>query len=149
MEGAPFGDLQAAAEASPEGLSSSEARTEAAQRVPLLKREILSEETAARVKAEFFEATKEELLEGARERKHKSGKKSKKKHKKKRRHSPTGEEGGASPATGLQEEDETLGGFIERDPEAAIHEDPEDIVPVDGGIDSDVRFNEDRCFSHA
>ncbi|OEH76410.1 transcription factor related protein [Cyclospora cayetanensis] len=34
-------------------------------------------------------------------------------------------------------EDETLGGFIERDEEAAIHEDPDDIVPVEGGIESD------------
>ncbi|PFH35041.1 putative IWS1 transcription factor [Besnoitia besnoiti] len=103
------------------------------------------------------ELSKEERRRLKKERKEKKRrKKEKKEKKKKRKRELEGDDGGdgghdeqggelsrgrydSEPHRGElnDEDDETLGGFIERDPEAAIHEAEEERIPVQGGINSD------------
>lgn len=75
--------------------------------------------------------------EGGEERRSKKSKKGDKKHKHKHKHKHKRKQQEQRSSKETGEDADTLGGFIERDPEAAIHEDPEDIVPVEGGIDSE------------
>ncbi|PHJ25425.1 iws1 c-terminus protein [Cystoisospora suis] len=93
--------------------------------------------------------SKEERRRLKKEKKKKDKEKKKKKKKKKKSHHDEDGEGEAhdfheraetSGQDGLAKddlEDDTLGGFIERDPEAAIHEAEDEKIPVEGGINSD------------
>ncbi|EPT27235.1 IWS1 C-terminus protein [Toxoplasma gondii TgCatPRC2] len=78
--------------------------------------------------------------------KRKKEKKEKKEKKKKRKRDQEGDDGeaerekarlGGQNSGFLDDDDETLGGFIERDPEAAIHEAEDERIHVQGGINSD------------
>lgn len=93
--------------------------------------------------------SKEERRRLKKEKKKKDKEKKKKKKKRKKSHHDDDGRGGEhdpeKPETSEQAgperddlEDDTLGGFIERDPEAAIHEAEDEKIPVEGGINSDV-----------
>ncbi|CBZ54139.1 hypothetical protein NCLIV_045710 [Neospora caninum Liverpool] len=109
------------------------------------------QEVEGRLEGSERELSREEARRLKKEKKkRKKEKKEKKEKKKKRRRDHEGDDGDAeredarSRFTGAQnpsylndDDDETLGGFIERDPEAAIHEAEDERIHVQGGINSD------------